>query len=109
MTSLASAVLWLPIARPGENLSYPFRLWCTFEAATVAERGLPVRVAGVGLSQSQLLLHRFGTWTPLWPGCEMGEVRKLQTCHSILLVLFFLSPLAVVQPPRTPNRPGPPS
>lgn len=110
VTQHASEVIWLPRARTASKASsYQFRLWCTFEAATVAERGLPVRVAGVGLSQSQLLLHRFGTWTPLWPGCEMGEVRKLQTCHSILLVLFFLSPLVVVQPPRTPNRPGPPS
>ena len=41
----ARCVIWLPRSRRDAAPSYQFRLWCTFEASLVAQRGLPVRDA----------------------------------------------------------------
>ena len=68
VTSLASAVLWLPIARPGENLSYPFRLWCTFEAAVVAQRELPVYAVGEPARRFERWLMQAVGFAPALPG-----------------------------------------
>jgi hypothetical protein len=82
-----AAVIWLPLSRTGASPSYQFRLWCSFEASVVARRRLPVYAAGQGLTRSQHLLRRFGSFMPALPGLSPPqEIRTLAystaTWHS---------------------------
>jgi hypothetical protein len=58
------AVVWLPRSKHGSRAEYAYRLFCTFEAACVELRSLPVAVAGAGPSAFQTRLRRFGSFTP---------------------------------------------
>lgn len=59
-----SGVVWLPRSTQGSLGEYGYRLWCTFEASFVHQRGLPVAIAGVGLSRFQHLVHAWGSFVP---------------------------------------------
>ena len=65
-----SGVIWLPRSKQRfSRAQYAFRLWCTFEAACVQHRNLPVVIAGLGRSRLQHRLTRWGSYTPgLWSG-----------------------------------------
>ena len=65
----ARMVIWLPRARTTAQPSYQFRLWCSFEAAVIAARGLPVVIAGVGPTRSQRLLRSLGIRSLAVPLC----------------------------------------
>lgn len=69
ITASGTALILASVYRtqPRRGVCWP---QCTFEAATVAERGLRVRIAGVGLSASQRYLMRFGRWLPALPGMK---------------------------------------
>ena len=98
VASCASAVVWLPRARDAASPSYQFRLWCTFEAMVVAERNLPVHVAGVGLSRSQRLLARYGARVPALPGvAPPPEVRELAYFNiSVWLFAITFPPIGLI-------------
>jgi hypothetical protein len=57
-------VVWLPRSKRSSLGHYPYRLWCTFEAACVELRSLPVQVAGTGLSSFQWRVRLLGSFTP---------------------------------------------
>lgn len=89
-----SACVWLPCSRAGAEPSYQFRLWCTFEASVVAERRLPVFVAGKGLSFSQVAMTHLGIFFFALPGLSLpDEVKKLAYTNTILLFLSICFPL----------------
>jgi hypothetical protein len=58
------AVCWLPRTKRGSTGEYPYRLWCTFEAACVQQRGLRVAVGGAGMTAFQHHVRRFGSFAP---------------------------------------------
>ena len=98
VTQCCSEVTWLPRASQRALGDYQFRLWCTFEAAVVEERQLPVRLAGVGLSLSQRMLLALGKRTPWLPGvahsCDIADLRIANA--SILLWIVLCWPVAIV-------------
>lgn len=57
-------VVWLPRSKHGSSAQYAYRLFCTFEAACVELRSLPVAVAGAGQSSFQTRLRYSGSFTP---------------------------------------------
>lgn len=83
----ARLVVWLPRARPDSTPGYQFRLWCSFEAAVIAARGLPVLIAGAGPTLSQIWLRRLGTRMLLLP-CLVPAMNELW--HLTVLNTFFL-------------------
>lgn len=102
VTTYARQVLWLPRARRdcGDG-SYQFRLWPTFEAAVVAQRQLPVRLAGVGLSSTQRLLRVLGSAYVVLPGLgaprEILELACFNTALSVLLLFApWMIPFAII-------------
>ena len=94
VASHAHAVIWLPAARIDAAPSYPFRLWCTFEASVVHERQLPVYIAG-SLSRTLFWLARFGSMLPALPGVPPPtELRELAYFNSAMLAsCCILGPL----------------
>ena len=60
-------VIWLPRARRDCKGQYQYRIWCTFEAAVVHLRGLPVIVAGHDLTAIQWALAAWGSYLVLPP------------------------------------------
>ena len=80
-----AAVVWLPRTRVDSKGEYPYRLWCTFEALCVQELGLPVAIAGAGLSGFQKRVRRLGSLTP--------ALRADGTLDALcrLNLLFYLS------------------
>jgi hypothetical protein len=91
-----SAVVWLPRSRTNAPASYQFRLWCSFEATVVAERNLPVFVAGQGLSRSQRALRHLGSLLPALPGLPPPkEVRSLAYINSAIGLACAFCPLLV--------------
>ena len=58
------AVVWLPRSKVGSRGEYPYRLWCTFEAASVQQRRLPVAIAGEGMSCFQRCVCVLGSFMP---------------------------------------------
>lgn len=97
VTLHCSEVIWLPRARTGAAPSYVFRLWCTFEAAIVAERGLRVRVAGQGVAPSQSALRRFGSRLPALPWLPPpAEIRELCYWNSCIFFMMICLPFPVI-------------
>ena len=98
VVTCASAVIWLPRSRAHEPPLgyYQFRLWCTFEACVVAERRLPVVIAGVVLSRCQRMLQRCGAQLPLLPlpGAPVAppELRDLARFNAGSLAFTCLFP-----------------
>ena len=91
----AHLVIWLPRSRNTASSSYQFRLWCTFEACAVAQRGLPVIIAGVGPSKSQLLLCRLGVFLPWLPFAAPPPegLEDLATYNSAYMLVCVVCPL----------------
>ena len=97
VTLHSSEVVWIPRARREAASDYQFRLWCTFETAVVAERGLRVRIAGVGLSRTQSLLLRMGSWLPALPGISPPtEIRPLMYFNASLFAMMIACPLPTI-------------
>ena len=76
------------IPSPYATGSYGYRLWCTFEAACVEELGLPVLVAGHGLSRRQKALATFGSFASS-TGCLGGDGVTDQLC--VANFLFYVN------------------
>jgi hypothetical protein len=57
-----AGVVWLPQTNVGSRGDYPYRLWCTFEAASVRWRGTRVHIAGAGLSVFQRRVRALGSF-----------------------------------------------
>ena len=57
-----AGVVWLPQTNVGSRGDYPYRLWCTFEAASVRWRGTRVHIAGAGLSAFQRKVRALGSF-----------------------------------------------
>jgi hypothetical protein len=92
-------VVWLPRARQGAHGDYQYRLWCTFEAACVLQRSLPVGVAGAGLSADQRWLRIFGSFAPaLFADAAIAGLCRLNLCFFVaefFTALSFVVQLAV--------------
>ena len=87
----ARAVIWLPTARRHAAPSYPFRLWCTFEATVVHERNLPVYIAGDGLHLTLKLLAKYGPMLAALPGVPPpAELRALAYFNAIMVMWCFI-------------------
>ena len=84
------ATIWLPRSKLDSKGEYPYRLWCTFEAACVRQRNLPVAIAGAGLSSLQLRVRRWGSLTPALRA--IGPAAQL--CR--LNCLFYLAELVLL-------------
>ena len=87
------AVVWLPLTRVDSKGEYPYRLWCTFEAACVLHRGLPVVIAGKGLSSFQRRIFRFGSFTPaLWADGTLDQLCRINLFFYLSFVgnLYFI-------------------
>ena len=78
------AVVWLRRSKAAASGTYGYRLWCTFEAACVEELGLPVLVAGHGLSRRQKALATFGSFAAS-TGCLGGDGVTDQLCVANFL------------------------
>ena len=71
-----------------------FRLWCTFEASVVAERRLPVFIAGRGIATSQVAMKHLGVFFFAFPGIKPPpEVRSLAYMNTIQLLLSVAAPI----------------
>lgn len=71
-----------------------FRLWCTFEASVVAQRRLPVFIAGRGIATSQVAMKRLGVFFFAFPGVKPPpEVRSLAYMNAILLLFSVAAPI----------------
>ena len=94
----AYLVIWLPRSRNTATSSYQFRLWCTFEACAVAQRGLPVIIAGVGPSKSQLLLCRLGVFLPWLPFAAPPPegLEDLATYNLAYMLVCLVCPLFIL-------------
>mmetsp|Transcript_38088 Transcript_38088/g.99917 ORF Transcript_38088/g.99917 Transcript_38088/m.99917 type:complete len:599 (+) Transcript_38088:61-1857(+) len=91
------AVVWLPRSKVNATGTYGYRLWCTFEAACVERRKLPVHPAGHELSRRQKNLLRFGSYAPALFAAD-GVTDALcrfnlsfYVCLSVLLVLCIVN------------------
>ena len=80
-------VLWLPRSRAQAFGQYQYRVWCTFEAAMVQLRGLPVVMVGHDLSRLQMALVAWGTLivVPPWWRSDGSPVVRLARYN----VMFF--------------------
>ena len=89
------AIVWLPRSKARSRGEYPFRLWCTFEAAVVQKRGLPVAIAGGGLSPFQSRLRRWGSFTPyLWT--DGSPIDGLCRCNGLFLFVELANLYAIL-------------
>ena len=84
------AVIWLPRSKASSSGEYQYRLWTTFEASCVEVRGLPVVVAGIGMSAFQQRVRMLGSFTPAL--IADGTIDSL--CR--LNVFFYLSMLVML-------------
>ena len=93
------AVIWVPLSRANMAPSFQFRMWCTFEAAVVEHRQLPVFIAGE-LTASQRRLARLGPRTfalpCLEPRATLAELRILSTFNVCFLFMAIACPLALL-------------
>ena len=90
------AVIWLPRSRTDALPSYQFRLWCSFEASVVAQRGLPVFVAGQGQARSQVALRYCGQYLPALPNMPPpAELRTMAYLNGGLALLAVLCPVLI--------------
>ena len=72
------AAVWLPRARRGSRGEYQYRLWCTFEAACIQQRGLRVAVAGEGMSSFQWRLRYMGSYAAaFWADGTLDQLCRL--------------------------------
>jgi hypothetical protein len=96
VVSGVTAVVWLPRSRTISTGQYGYRLWCTFEAAIVQQRELPVAVAGCGESAFQRHVRRFGSFAPaLWGDDDtIQRLCRLNLC-AYLAVLSSLTQTVV--------------
>jgi hypothetical protein len=70
-----------PTSRPRPQPAPAHATQCTFEAANVAQRRLPVAVAGAGMSGFQRQVQRFGSFTPAFTADgTLDELAKLNLC-----------------------------
>ena len=92
--SKIEAVVWLPRTRIGSKGEYAYRLWCTFEAACVRQRGLRVAIAGAGLSGFQRRVLRYGSFTPapLADGV-LDALCRLNLCFYVAQVVTLFAAL----------------
>uniref|UniRef100_A0A7S2IYI4 Uncharacterized protein n=1 Tax=Haptolina brevifila TaxID=156173 RepID=A0A7S2IYI4_9EUKA len=82
-----SAVVWLPQTKLTSSGEYPYRLWCTFEAVHVQKRGLPVAIAGLGMTPFQRRVLVLGSLTPgLWGDGTITELALLNLSAYIAFV-----------------------
>lgn len=92
------AVIWVPLSRTNTAPSFQFRMWCTFEAAVVEHRQLPVFIAGE-LTASQRRLARLGprifALPCLEPRATLAELRILSTFNVCFLFMAIAFPLAL--------------
>ena len=84
------AVVWLPRSKKGSSGQYPYRLWCTFETVCVQQRGLPVAIAGEGLSFTQHVVRRLGSFAPAL--CAQGPSVQMFRLN----LAFYLAELALM-------------
>lgn len=85
----ATAAIWLPRARKRAPLSYPFRLWCTFEASVVAQRSLPVYLAGEGLRLPERWLMVCGVYTPALPLIAPPPAETRELSYLVTLIYYY--------------------
>ena len=88
---LTDHVIWLPRSRVASEGTYQFRVWCSFEAAMVQLRLLPVSVAGYSLSSRQRSLALLGSFLMLhpWSKEEGGDgLRLLGILNSSFYLVF---------------------
>lgn len=90
----ARLVVWLPRARTDAAPEYQFRLWCSFEAAVIAARGLPVVIAGEGPTRSQRWLRHLGARMLLLPPFvpPMRGLTQLSLLNTLFLIATVLCP-----------------
>lgn len=84
-------VIWLPRSREGAPGQYQERLWCSYEAAMVQIRGVPVALAGYGLSSRQRALAAWGSMLVLPPwAAHLGDVELTHLGQANFLFLCFV-------------------
>ena len=57
-------------SRAAVRVADQFRLWCTFEASVVAQRRLPVFIAGRGIASAQVAMRHLGVFFFAFPGIK---------------------------------------
>jgi len=93
-----SHVIWLPRSRSNARGEYQYRIWCTFEAAIVHLRRLPVTMAGHRLNRVQCQLVSEGSylinypWTGGW--LHASDMDNLGKTNGAFLMIAL--PLALV-------------
>ncbi|KAL1504982.1 hypothetical protein AB1Y20_008748 [Prymnesium parvum] len=89
-------VVWLPRSKRASAGHYAYRMWCTFEAVVVQQRGLPVQVAGLGVSATQRHVRRFGKYSFwLWGGDGVLDQLARMNAAFYTLILCHVVHLAV--------------
>lgn len=105
ITSLAvlmisvDTVIWLPRARINAPGQYQYRVWCSFEAAVVHLRDLPVIVAGHGMSGMQWAVAAWGSYLVLpwwWRSDGLTEIHELAACNLAFYVMSSIYIAVVV-------------
>ena len=93
-------VIWLPRSKLRFSQGqYPYRLWCTFEAACVEHRQLPVVVAGEGLSAFQIRLAWLGSYLPAAQGGDIGSLCRVNLFFYAgeVALAFFIVVMALMR------------
>ena len=86
-----SAVVWLPRTKQTSPGEYGYRLWCTFEAVSIRHRGLPVAIAGIGMSWFQHVVLRLGSYVPgLWGDSTISDLAFINLSAYVSLLGFGL-------------------
>ena len=88
----ATLIIWLPRSRDEGFPSYQYRPWCSFEAAVVSQRCLPVVLASP-LSRSQKAVSLFGSFQPVlpWSRILLPEMLPLAITNTALFAGLLLS------------------